>query len=72
MYVLLYCLVLLALSVALVSMTYVWICGLRHALRTRQDPDFGTGRKALWLFVMIAFGWLGAALYWTIAYPRSA
>jgi hypothetical protein len=72
MYVLLYCLVLFALSVAFVSMTYVWFCAILHALQTRQSHRLSAGRRALWVTTMVVFGWLGAALYWTLAYPRAA
>ena len=72
MYVLLYCLVLFALSVAFVSMSYVWLCALAHALRAQRGLHLSAGRKALWVTAMVVFGWLGAALYWTVACPRSA
>jgi amino acid transporter len=67
--VLIYMVVLLAASAALVSLSYVWVCALCDALRTRSaTSERGAGN--LWPLMIVALGWLGALLYWNTAASR--
>lgn len=67
--VLIYLMVLLAASAALVSLSYVWYCALCEALRTRSATG-GRGAGNLWPLMIVALGWLGALLYWNAAASR--
>lgn len=64
--VLIYLMVLLAASAALVSLSYVWYCALGDALRMRNTSG-GRGAGNLWPLTIVALGWLGALLYWNTA-----
>ena len=65
-----YGLVLLSLSAALVSLSYVWFSALAHAFRA--TPASGNGARLFWLVTIVALGWPGALIYWSIGTPRSA
>jgi fatty-acid desaturase len=67
-----YCLLVVSLVVVLISMGQVWLCGLAHALGTREISSADRGRKLFWVGAMLLFGWLGAVTYWAMATPRSA
>jgi fatty-acid desaturase len=67
-----YCLLVLSVIVALVSMAHVWVQGLAHALGARGQSPTERSHKLLWVGAMLLFGWLGAVTYWLIGCPRSA
>jgi hypothetical protein len=67
-----YCLLVMSAVAVLVSLGHVWLCGLAHALGTRETAPADRGRKRFWVGVMLLFGGLGAVTYWLVASPRSA
>jgi hypothetical protein len=67
-----YCLLVLSVVAVLVSLGHVWLCGLAHALGTRDLSPADRGHKLFWVGVMLLFGGLGAVTYWLVASPRSA
>jgi fatty-acid desaturase len=67
-----YCLVVLAVLAAVISMGHVWVQGLAHALGARDGAPGERGRKLFWVGMMLVFGWLGAVTYWLMGCPRSA
>lgn len=67
-----YCLLVLSVVAVLVSLGHVWLCGLAHALGTRDLSAADRGRKLFWVGVMLLFGGPGAVTYWLVACPRSA
>lgn len=67
-----YCLLVVSVVVVLLSLGHVWLCGLAHALGTREISPAARGRKLFWVTVMLLFGGLGAVTYWLVASPRSA
>lgn len=67
-----YCLLVVSVAVVVISLGHVWLCGLAHALSSRETSPAARARKLFWVGVMLLFGGLGAVTYWLVATPRSA
>jgi hypothetical protein len=65
--VLIYLVVLFSASAALVSLSYIWACAVRDALRARKAAEARRGAPSLWPLAILALGWPGALLYWLLA-----
>jgi hypothetical protein len=62
---LIYLVVLLSASAAVVSLSYVWWCAVRDALRARQAAAEARCVKPYWPLLILALGWPGALIYWS-------
>ena len=67
---LIYLVVIVSASAALVSLSYVWWCALRDALHARQAAAEARGAKSYWPLLILALGWPGALIYWTYSRTR--